>query len=334
MRPKLTTSVMVLATAFCAMQSPGATMTVFRERFFSRDPEMNTQRAAQKTEILKIINAAAEGTSTNRFGQPADGLSFGLFILEPDNVTTTAMYAAAVLRNQTSEPLVYFGTLDRDILAFNAIGAGNLSIERTQAGQYFGGRVLTRDGKPAGREDDDHRIRTLDAGAQIVYEINIANLFKFEPGKEVVLTAIGQLRDNRHNVTREIRSENVIVVPQAKSNRPSLFDGPHFPAEYMKYATNPPIRISEPLPKPGDEIKTRLPHPPSQPPVAAASVKTAPHGDGAGNGRPATNKVIEPPTPIGQDHVANSPGTSRTKYFLAGTILALLITGGFLLKRR
>lgn len=333
MRSNLMQIVIVLAISIYAMQSLADTKTVFRERFFSRDPEMNAQRAAQKEAILKIINAAAEGTSTNQFGQPSDGVSFGLFLLEPDNMTTSSMYVAAVLRNQTSEPLIFFGTRDQDVLALNAIGAGNLSIERTGTGQYFGGTVLGRNGRPAPREDGDPRIMTLDAGAQIVYEINIASLFNFEPGKEVLLTAIGRLRDSRRNVIREVRSENVIVIPKEKSNKPSLFDGPHIPAEHMKYATNRPVR-NEPPSNPADAIKTRLPHPPSRPPVVVDLVKTAPSREAVGKGGAATNKVTGPVSPAGQDHAENAAGSSQTKYYLASIVLSLLAIGGFLLKRR
>lgn len=323
----------LLFLGICLMRSEADTRTVFQDRFFSRNPEMNAQRAAQTQAILKIITAAADGKSANRFGQPSDGVSLGLFILDPDNVTTTSVFAIAVLRNQTVEPVNFWAGLDEDILAFGAFGTGNQSVERTTRGQYFGGTVLLRNGMPAPRERIRQTKVTLEADTQIVYEINIGSLFNFEPGKEVVLTAIGRLRDARYNVIREIRSENVIVIPKEKNSKPSLFDGPHIPAEYMKYATNPPIR-NDPPSNPGDAIKTRLPHPPSQPPVVAYPVKTAPSRVEVGKGGTAAIKVDEPPPLAGPDHVENPAGSSQTKYFLAGTVLALLVVGGLLLRRR
>ncbi len=321
------------ALTFCGTAIAADTKIVFKERFITRDAGMNAQRAEQKENIRRIINAASLAESQNRFGRTSDGLSVGLFILEPDNVTISSMYAALVLWNQTPDPVTFWGTMDHDIFALNAIGVGNHGIERTREGEFFGDSLLIRDGRPVVFEQGPPKKVTLQGGTQFVYEINLANVFKFKPNEEVVLTATGRLRDPQYNITRELRSENVIVVPKEKSSKASLFDGPHIPAEYMKYATNRPMR-NEPPPNPADAIKTRLPHPPSQLPAVADRVKTAPSGEGVGKGRTATNKVTEPPRSADQDYVENPAGSSQTKYFLAGTVLALLVIGGFLLRRR
>ena len=77
--------------------------TVFRRSFISGTPELQRQRDLQKGWIVDTLKRVDSGQSFDRFGRESEGLRFGLFILEPDEATPSAMYAIAVFRNDSSQ---------------------------------------------------------------------------------------------------------------------------------------------------------------------------------------------------------------------------------------
>ena len=300
--------------------------------FFSTIPEPREQRELQMKRILSKIDDVDQGRTDISFGPAQNGIRLAILLLEPENATATKVHVAVVLRNDSPDALQYHGT-DSSVLEFSAFDSAGKLLAYTRQGAVYGGPPLPGGRRPGGAEPR----WTIPQGGQVIYEINLGDVFDIPAGKPVTFAAMAKIKGEDMRARFEVRSLAAALTPRPPNEAKSLYDEPEIPAwalARMKayYATNAPLQRSnwatgmaqaKPGPAramlqiggPTNSNMTGVPKSLSSQ-VPAADVPKLPAN---------TNKISDPLPPADKTPVEEATEPSQTKYYLGALFLALLV---------
>ena len=224
----ITMLVLLVSAMLCGGAVGGAEYaTIFartpdlRPPYFSTLPEMIKQRRAQFQAILERIHLVDQGKGAASFGVASNGLQLALIVLEPELASTQRVHAAIVLRNDSSEKVGYQGDTT-DVLEIIAVDEASQPLPRTPSGKaYAGRRVNVGIGKPP--------TMVIPAHGQVVYEVNLAELFVVPRDKRVTFVAAARFVAGRGKGWAEVHSQSGWVWPRGDAGVKSFFDEPEAP---------------------------------------------------------------------------------------------------------
>ena len=249
-------SLLLIFATVAAWSSVGAERdTLFLEQSPSTLPEIQQQWDSKRIKILNAIETADSLGVDSGFGFADHGLRLGLIVLNLEAPSPARIYSAIVMRNDSPEPISSRGR-SFDVIEILAWASNGQAVRRTSRGNLFNGPPP--DGRPRQRVGNlllEQHIIPL--GGQIVYEINLAELFDIPLDQPVTFSAVARPRDSNWKIVAEARSKSVTVSPNGDNGIKNMFDKPEIPAWVMArvkayqqtnksaFASNAAIRLAD-----------------------------------------------------------------------------------------
>lgn len=139
-------------------------------------------------------------------------------MLEPELASTQRVHSAIVLRNDSSEQVGYRGDTT-EVFEIIAVDEASQPLPRTPTGKaYAGRRPDFPNSKPL--------TMVIPAHGQVVYEVNLAELFVVPRDKPLTFVAAARFVDGRGKGWAEVHSQSGWVWPRGDAGVKSFFDQP------------------------------------------------------------------------------------------------------------